>query len=65
MKGMKRKIALAAAIMAGTLIGAFRGEVAKQRYMAKVKSRYEDHKQVQHQEEILLDEFELSAFHNS
>ena len=65
MKGMKRKIALAAAIMAGTFIGAFRGEMAKQRYMAKIKSRYEDHKQVQQQDEILLDEFELSAFHSS
>ncbi len=64
MKGMKRKMALAVAIMTGTVIGTFRGEIAKQRYMAKVKNRYEDHKQVQQQDEIMLDEFELSAFHN-
>ena len=65
MKGMKRKIALALAIMTGTIIGAFRGEVVKQRYIAKVKNRYEDHKRVQQQDEIMLDEFELSAFHSS
>ena len=65
MKGMKRKIALALAIMGGTIIGAFRGEVVKQRYIAKIKSRYEDHKRVQQQDEIMLDEFELSAFHSS
>ncbi|MFT3703689.1 MAG: hypothetical protein QM802_15105 [Agriterribacter sp.] len=65
MKGMKRKIALAVAIMTGSVIGTFRGEIAKQRYMSKVKNRYEDHKQVQQQDEIMLDEFELSAFHNS
>lgn len=64
MKGMKTKIVLALAIMAGSVIGAFRGEMAKQRFIAKVKDKYEDHKQVQ-QQEIMLDEFELSAFHTS
>ena len=65
MKGMKRKIALALAIMTGTIIGAFRGEIAKQRFISKVKGKYEHHKQVQRQHEIMLDEFELSAFHTS
>ena len=65
MKGMKTKIVLALAIMTGAVIGAFRGELAKQRFIAKVKDKYEDHKQVQQQHEIMLDEFELSAFHTS
>lgn len=65
MKGMKRKIAVAIAIMTGSIIGAFRGEIAKQRYVAKIKNKYENHNQVQQQDEILLDEFELSAFHTS
>jgi hypothetical protein len=65
MKGMKRKIALAATIMVGMFIGAFRGEIAKQRYMAKAKNRYAAYKGVQQEDEILLDEFELSAFHSS
>ncbi|MBX3254329.1 MAG: hypothetical protein KF862_09335 [Chitinophagaceae bacterium] len=66
MKGMKRKIGLAIAIMIGSIIGAFRGEPAKQKYVAKVKSRYEHHNKVQQQQdEIMLDEFELSAFHTS
>lgn len=64
MKGMKRKIILALAIMIGTVIGTFRGETAKQRFIEKVKNRYADHNNVQ-QHEILLDEFELSAFHTS
>lgn len=65
MKGMKRKIGLVFAVTTGFLIGAFRGEVAKQKYIAKVKNRYEQHEKVQQQDEIILDEFELSAFHTS
>ncbi len=64
MKGMKRKIGLVFAVATGFLIGAFRGEIAKQKYIAKVKNRYEQHEKVQ-QDEIILDEFELSAFHTS
>jgi len=62
MKGMKRKIILALAIMTGTVIGTFRGETAKQRFITKVKDKYEDHNKIR-QQEIMLDEFELSAFH--
>ena len=61
MKGMKRKIILALAIMTGTVIGTFRGETAKQRFITKVKDKYEDHNKIR-QQEIMLDEFELSAF---
>ena len=64
MKGMKRKIILALAIMTGTVIGTFRGETAKQRFITKVKIKYEDHNKIR-QQEIMLDEFELSAFHTS
>ncbi|HTN07066.1 hypothetical protein [Agriterribacter sp.] len=64
MKGMKRKIILALAIMTGTVIGTFRGETAKQRFITKVKAKYEDHNKIR-QQEIMLDEFELSAFHTS
>lgn len=62
MKGMKRKVILALAIMTGTVIGTFRGETAKQRFITKVKDKYEDHNKIR-QQEIMLDEFELSAFH--
>ena len=62
MKGMKRKIILALAIMTGTVIGTFRGETAKQRFITKGKDKYEDHNKIR-QQEIMLDEFELSAFH--
>ncbi|HRN55165.1 MAG TPA: hypothetical protein PLL71_01865 [Agriterribacter sp.] len=64
MKGMKRKITLALAVMAGMVIGTFRGETAKQRYITKAKDKYEDHNKIR-QQEIMLDEFELSAFHTS
>jgi len=64
MKGMKRKIGWAFAIATGFLIGTFRGEIAKQRYISKVKSRCDQEQKVQ-QDEIILDEFELSAFHTS
>lgn len=55
---------MAFAIAAGFFIGAFRGEIAKQKYIAKVKNRYEQHNKVQH-DEVILDEFEFSAFHTS
>ena len=64
MKGMKRKVILALAIMAGSVIGAWRGAMAKLKFISKAKDKYEDHNKVR-QEEIMLDEFELSAFHTS
>ncbi len=65
MKGMKRKIGLAVAITAGFFIGAFRGEVAKQKFITKVKNRYEQQNSRVQQDEVILDEFEFSAFHTS
>ncbi|PWT97959.1 MAG: hypothetical protein C5B52_13060 [Bacteroidetes bacterium] len=66
MKGMKRKMALTLALMAGTIIGTFRGGEAKQKYISRIRDKYEDQKmQVKRSPEIILDEFEFSAFHNS
>lgn len=64
MRGMKRKLILTLAIVVGSLIGTFKGEVAKQKYLSRMKNRY-DQKQVRQQPEIVLDEFEFSAFHSS
>lgn len=64
MKGMKRKIILAFAIMTGTVIGTFCGASAKHRFISKMKDRPEEHNKIQ-QEEVMLDEYELSAFHTS
>lgn len=64
MRGMKRKFILSLAIVIGSLIGTFRGEVAKQRYISRMKNKY-DHKHLSQPKEIVLDEFEFSAYHSS
>ena len=63
---MKRKMALTLAIVTGTVIGTFRGGEAKQKFISKVRNKYVDQKvQSREASEIVLDEFEFSAFHNS
>lgn len=61
---MKRKIVLAFAVMTGTVIGTFCGASAKQRFISRMRDKQEDHGKIR-QQEIMLDEFELSAFHTS
>ncbi len=56
-------------LVVGTIIGIFKGSEAKQKYVFKIKNRYEEKKQ---QEElrkmceesgVCLDEIEMAAFH--
>jgi hypothetical protein len=67
MKGMKRKMAITLALVTASLIGTFRGTEAKQRFISRIRTRYEDMKKFipKEQSEVVLDEFEFSAFHNS
>ena len=64
MKEVKNKLALRAAILAGSVVGAFKGEIAKLRFIVKMKNKFDIHDRIR-QHQILLDEFELSAFHTS
>jgi hypothetical protein len=55
----------------GTLIGIFKGEEAKQKWVFKMKSKYDTKRQVAERKMIarkggvLLDEIELASYHNN
>lgn len=64
MKEVKNKVILNLAIIVGSVVGAFRGEIAKLRFIVKMKNKFEIRDRIRHYK-IMLDEFELSAFHTS
>jgi len=56
-------------LTAGLFIGMIRGQEIKQKWIAKMKNRYEEKKAIGNPknitpEEISLDEFEISAYHS-
>ena len=53
----------------GLFIGMVRGQEVKQKWIAKMKDRYEgkgaaNHKNSANPEEIMLDEYEISSYHS-
>ncbi|MBS1574572.1 MAG: hypothetical protein JST09_04645 [Bacteroidetes bacterium] len=69
MKRIVQKALLSMILTGGLFIGMVRGQEIKQRWITKMKNRYEgngsqsDNKLVS-SEEISLDEFEISAYHS-
>lgn len=58
------------AVVVGSLVGLFRGNEARQKWVYKIKSRYEDKRQMAAKKsllpgEVMLDDIELAAFHNN
>lgn len=55
----------------GTIIGMFRGNEARQKWVFKIKNRHEEKRQIAEQKKllrqggVLLDEIEMAAFHRS
>ncbi len=64
------KWALILIVTAGTVIGVFRGNEARQKWMFKIKNRYEEKRQQAEQKKLIrsggvaLDDVELAAFHS-
>jgi hypothetical protein len=58
-------------ISIGSIIGLFRGEEAKQKWVFKIKSKYDnkrliaERKLIARKGGVLLDEVEMSSFHNN
>ncbi len=58
-------------IVVGSLIGAFKGQEARQKWMFKVLTKQEEkesraiRKAEQRKGKVLLDDIEMAAFHNS
>jgi hypothetical protein len=71
MKKVRKKIVIFLAVTIGTIIGMFKGEEAKQKWVFKLKTKYEnkrlvaEKKSIARQGGILLDDIEMAAYHNN
>jgi hypothetical protein len=69
MKWLKHKLAVALIWIFAGLLGFFKGDEAKQKWVFKIKNKYVNRKQVKENKLIalrggvLLDEIEMSAYH--
>ena len=71
MKGVKNKMVVFLAVTVGGMIGVVKGEEAKQKWVFRMKSKYEnrrlmaERKSLARKGGVLLDDIELAAFHNN
>ena len=71
MKGVKNKMVVFLAVTVGGMIGVVKGEEAKQKWVFRMKSKYENRrlmaekKSIARKGEVLLDDIELAAYHNN
>ena len=70
MKGLKNKMVVFLAVTVGGMIGVVKGEEAKQKWVFRVRSKYENRrlmaqrKSIARKGGVLLDEIELASYHN-
>ena len=71
MKGIKNKMVVFLAVTVGGMIGVVKGEEAKQKWVFRMKSKYENRrlmaekKSIARKGGVLLDDIELAAYHNN
>ncbi|MCS3799736.1 hypothetical protein [Niastella sp. OAS944] len=71
MKTIRNRMILLLALSIGTIVGIFRGSEAKQKWVFRIKSRFDEKRQIAEQKKLIrgggvaLDEVELAAFHNN
>ena len=71
MKKYKTKLMVFMAITIGTVIGTFKGEEAKQKWVFKIRSKHENKRLIAERRNIarsggvLLDDIELASYHNN
>ena len=62
---------LVLALTIGTIVGIFRGSEAKQKWFFRIKSRFDEKRQIAEQRRLMrdggvpLDDIEIAAFHNN
>lgn len=62
---------LVLALTIGTIVGIFRGSEAKQKWFFRIKSRFDEKRQLAEQRKMMrdggvaLDDIEIAAFHNN
>jgi hypothetical protein len=71
MKGVKQRMVVFLAVTVGGMIGVVKGEEAKQKYVFRLRSKYENRRLIAEKKLIarkggvLLDDIELAAYHNN
>jgi hypothetical protein len=71
MKVYQNSFLLVLVLAVATLVGVFRGNEAKQRWIFKIKSRFEEkrhlaeRKKLMREGQVALDDIEIAAFHNN
>jgi len=71
MKTFRNKLIIFLAVTCGGVIGIVKGEEAKQKWVFKVRSKYENKRQMAEKKSIarkggvLLDDIEMASFHNN
>jgi len=71
MKMFRIRIVLILAITIGAIVGIFRGNEAKQKWVFRIKSRFDEKRQLAEQKRLMrdggvaLDDIEIAAFHNN
>jgi hypothetical protein len=71
MKSFRNKMIIFIAVTIGGLIGLLNGEEAKQKWVFKIKSKYENKRLIAEKKSIarkggvLLDDIEMAAYHNN
>lgn len=68
MNQFQHKLVIMLAVFVGSIVGLFRGNEARQKWVYRIKSRYEDKRQMAAKKplqpgEVMLDDIELAAFH--
>jgi hypothetical protein len=69
MNQFSKKWVIALIVVVGTVIGIIRGTEARQKWIFKIKNRYEEKRQLAEQKKLLrsggvaLDDIELASFH--
>jgi hypothetical protein len=71
MKGVKHKMAVFLAVTIGGMVGLVKGEEAKQKWVFKIRSKYDNRRLVAEKRSIarkggvLLDDIELASYHDN
>ncbi|GGB08240.1 hypothetical protein [Puia dinghuensis] len=71
MKGFKNKMVVFLAVTVGGMIGVVKGEEAKQKWVFRMKSKYEnrrlmaERKSIARKGGVLLDDIELASYHKN
>jgi hypothetical protein len=71
MKKFRNNLVIFLAVTVGTLIGTFKGEEAKQKWVFKIRSKYDNKRLMAEKRSIarkggvLLDDIELASYHNN